>query len=105
MPSDNDPKNKPKVGVKLTNEGSIFANANKKPSKQEFEQSVKNIENKVSGYKERASELAISFRKLLNDRTLTQNKAIFSSELELRSFLGHAGARTGHNPQDPRRGS
>jgi hypothetical protein len=73
----------PKVGLKnVSSQKSIFDSIPKKPSPEDFDKKVKEIQDKNLGYKQKAAELAINFKKLMEDRTLVQNKNIFASELE-----------------------
>lgn len=71
-----------KGGLKLNNANSMFANNPKKPSKQEFEQKIQESKERNQDYKERAMALAISFRKILDDKTVPQNKNDFNTEIE-----------------------
>ncbi len=66
----------------VSSKKSIFESLPKKPSSEEFEKKVKEMQDRSSGYKKRAAELAVSFKKLLEDKTLAQNKNIFASEFE-----------------------
>lgn len=54
----------------------------KKPSQEDFEKKVKSIQEQNSLYKQKAAELAVQFKKVLEDKTLPQNKNIFSIEME-----------------------
>jgi len=54
----------------------------KRPSSQEFEKKVKEVQDQKSEYKQRASDLTVQFKKIIEDKTLVQNKNIFSLELE-----------------------
>lgn len=73
---------KPRVGLKLNNANSMFAKDEKKPSKVESEKSAREAVNRSQQYKERAAELVNQFVKILNDKTLENNKNIFSKDLE-----------------------
>lgn len=76
-----------KSGLKLSNQKSMFAKKVKKPSQQAFEAGLKQSLDRNKDYKERAAELAIAFRKMLDDKTVPQNKNIYSTEIE-RETLG-----------------
>lgn len=72
-----------KIGLKnVSSQKSIFENMPKKPAPEEFEKQVQQIQNRSSDYKQRAAELAIQYRKILEDKTLHQNKNVFAVELE-----------------------
>lgn len=79
---DSPPQVKQRVGLKLNNSNSMFANVPKKPTQAELDQAVKESMGKDQDYKERAAALSLSFTKLLNDRTLLQNKNVFAADLE-----------------------
>jgi hypothetical protein len=87
MPFDEDensdalPNNK-KGLKKVSTQKSMFEEMPKKPSQEDFEHRVKNIQEKESNYKAKASDLSSKFVKMLSDRTLKQNKNIFSVEME-----------------------
>lgn len=89
MSFDDNNGNKPKqrVGLKLNNQGSIFANVPKKPSQQDLEKNVQEAQSRSRDYKERAAELALIFKKMLDDRTILQNKNSFTVESE-REVIG-----------------
>lgn len=65
-----------------TTGGSFFSGKNGKNSIEEFEKKAYEIGKKSSEYKDRAADLAGSFKKILEDKTLIQNKNIFSNDLE-----------------------
>lgn len=71
-----------KVGVKLNNSQSMFANNTKKPSREEFEKKAVEANNKLTEYQERAVQLSLNYKKLLDDKTLPQNKNIFQQDAE-----------------------
>jgi hypothetical protein len=72
-----------KVGLKkVSSQKSIFDKMPKKPSTEEFEKQVKKAVENNSTYKSKASELAFAFNKAMNDKTLRQNKNIFSNDME-----------------------
>lgn len=77
-----------KVGLKqVSSQKSIFESMPKKPSQEDLEKKVKQIQEKDSSYKTRAAELALQFKKTMDDKTLVQNKNIFAQELE-KELLG-----------------
>ena len=72
-----------KVGLKnVSSQKSIFENKPKKPTPQEFEEKVRQIQDKDLSYKQRAAELALLFNKTMDDKTLKQNKNIFALDFE-----------------------
>jgi|688.fasta_scaffold881774_2 hypothetical protein len=80
---DDSPIQAPKQGLKnVSSKKSIFESLPKKPSPEEFEKRVKDAQESNSGYKKRAAELALNFKKILEDKTLPQNKNIFANEFE-----------------------
>lgn len=60
----------------------FFKKKGNKPSASDFEKAADEKNNKVNSYKDRAAELASSFKKILDDKTLLQNKNVFSLDLE-----------------------
>jgi len=60
----------------------FFKKSNKKPSAADFQREVDEKSSRANSYKDRAAELASSFKKILDDKTLLQNKNIFSLDLE-----------------------
>jgi hypothetical protein len=77
-----------KVGVKLKNSKSMFANKPKKPSKEDFEKAASEANNKLNSHNERAMELSLAFKKILEDKTLAENKNVFASEVEMEVIGG-----------------
>lgn len=67
---------------KVSSQKSIFDNAAKKPSQEDFENKVKQYHEKSIGYKTKAAELSNKFKNALLDKTLVQNKNIFANEVE-----------------------
>ncbi len=67
---------------KVSSKQSIFDSAKKKPSSQEFTEQVKGLEGKSASYKAKAAQLASDFVKILDDKTLPQNKNVFAKEIE-----------------------
>ena len=83
---DEDPKEPREQKVKLkqvSSQKSMFDNMPKKTTPQEFQQQVHAQQDKSNSYKVRASKLAVEFGKIMGDKTLPQNKSIFSQEAEL----------------------
>lgn len=74
---------KSKLGLRnVSSQKSIFENVPKKPSQEDFEKKVKDVQENNNSYKQRAAELAIQFKKIVEDKTLPQNKNVFAQELE-----------------------
>jgi hypothetical protein len=74
-----------KIGLKqVSSQKSIFETKQdeKKPSAESFEKKVEEINKKNNDYKAKAAELALAYKKLIFDKTLNQNKNIFSEEIE-----------------------
>src|SRR5271165_5787681 len=90
MTFDDDKKVEPnrRPGLKIKNDNSMFANQPKKPTKQEFDMVVKKAQSLDQEFKERAADLAINFRKILEDKTLIENKNLMSIDLE-REIIGN----------------
>lgn len=89
MPLDDDysdlPPETPKVksGLKqVSTQKSIFEGAAKKPSQEDLDKRVRGMQEQDFSFKKRTAELAIQFRKLMDDKTLPQNKSIFAAEME-----------------------
>lgn len=90
MPFDEEPKEprQNKVTLKqVSSQKSMFDAVPKKPTQQEFQQQVHASQERSSSYKVRASKLAQDFGRMMKDKTLPQNKNIFSQEAE-REILG-----------------
>lgn len=94
MPFDDDDDDgeivsKKNVGLKLSNKKSMLDTIPKKPSKEEFSKKAAEVNDTLNTYNTRAADLALKFKKVLEDKTLAQNKTIFStdSERELLSNL------------------
>lgn len=79
---DDDQDNKPRVGLKAPKNKSIFDGIPKKPSKEEADKKASEANDKLNSYRTRAMELAITYKKLLDDKTLVQNKTLINSEIE-----------------------
>lgn len=78
--SSNEPVNR--IGLKKPISPQSLSEKNKKPSQEDFEKKVKEAQERNISYKQRASELALQFKKIMEDKTLVQNKSVFSSEIE-----------------------
>lgn len=65
---------------KVSSQPSMFDNKPKKPTPQEFQEQVREVQERSSGYKKRASELAVQFSRMMADKTLPQNRNVFSNE-------------------------
>lgn len=83
----NDPPGKKRPGLKINNKNSILNTLPKKPNPQEFQQKVQETQDKIMAYEEEASQLAAMFQKLLEDRTLPDNKNLISQEAD-RDLIG-----------------
>lgn len=86
---DKDPKDlrAKQSGLKISNEKSILNTIPRKPSKEEFEKKAAAVNEQLNSYTDRAAELSIQFKKVLEDKTLLQNKTILSTDLE-REVIG-----------------
>ncbi len=87
MPLDDDYKNLsediPSRNLKkVSSQKSIFDGIPRKPTQNDLDQQVKQMQEKNADYKQRTAELAIQFRKLMEDKTLPQNKNVFAAEME-----------------------
>lgn len=72
-----------RVGLKkVSSQKSIFEEMQKKPTQEEFDQKVKNVQERTSNYKIQAAALASQFNKAMADKTLSENKNIFQQEIE-----------------------
>ena len=73
-----------KIGLKqVSSQKSIFDSMPKKPTQEEFTQQVRKVQERMSTYKARTTELAVQFNKAMADRTLPINKNMFQKEMEL----------------------
>lgn len=86
MPFDEEPDetipSKKKELKKVSTQKSIFESMPPRPSHEDFEKRVSNIQEKSTGYKAKAADLSSQFIKILSDKTLKQNKSIFAAEVE-----------------------
>lgn len=71
------------TGLKnVSSQKSMFDKIPKKPTQEDFEKAVSTSQNRINNNKQKAAELALEFKKILEDKTLPQNKNIFSKEIE-----------------------
>lgn len=90
-PFNADPKEPRESKVKLkqvSSQKSMFDGQPKKPTPQEFQEQVVATQEKSSSYKRRASELASQFTKMMQDKTLPENKNMFAQEAK-RELMGN----------------
>lgn len=74
-----------RIGLKqVSSQKSMFEKTKeeKKVSSESFEKKIEEINKKNNDYKSRAAELALSYKKLILDKTLIQNKNVFLEEVE-----------------------
>lgn len=72
-----------KKGIKnVSTQKSMFDSVPKKPTQADFEKKVQIAQQQSVNYKQQASELAINFKKIMEDKTLSENKNIFAIEVE-----------------------
>lgn len=72
-----------KIGLKkVSSQKSVFDSIPEKPSQEDLEQRVKQIQDRGSSYKTRAADLAVQFNRTMADKTLPLNKNIFQKEVE-----------------------
>ncbi len=69
--------------LKVSTQKSIFDKPVKKPTQKSLENKVKSLESREIDYKERTHMLALQFKKMIEDKTLPQNKGVFAVEGEL----------------------
>jgi len=93
MPFDEDEvkpsKQSEKIGLKgkVSGQKSVFDGQPKKTSPAEFNEQVKEVTQRETGYKQRASDLAIQFNRAMADKTLTTNKNVFGNDAEQELLL------------------
>jgi ATP-dependent Clp protease adapter protein ClpS len=72
-----------KTGLKkVSTQKSIFDDMAKKPTQEDLNKKVKQLQEKDSSYKVNFAELAVELSKVMNDKTLRENKNVFSKEIE-----------------------
>ena len=67
---------------KVSSQKSIFDSQQKKVTQEEFRKKALEVNEQSSDYKKRAAELALKYKKTMEDKTLVKNKSIFSNEVE-----------------------
>lgn len=67
---------------KASSQKSFLDGAPKKPSQKDFDKRVRDSQEKLSGYKASAGELSKKYISVLQDKTLKQNKSLFSRQME-----------------------
>lgn len=73
----------PKTGLKnVSSQKSIFDDRPKRPTQDDLNKKVNQIQERKSLNQTRAAELSAQFSQLLNDKTLKQNKSVFAKEME-----------------------
>lgn len=84
MPFDDDDSvSESKIKIKkVSSQKSIFDGIPKKSSYEEFSKKVDSVQEKNNSHKIKAAELSSQFYKVLNDKTLRENKTIFSKSIE-----------------------
>jgi hypothetical protein len=88
MPFDEEDNDQPsiqsqRVGLKkVSSQQSMFDNMPKKPTQEDFDKKVNQVQERSSSYKMRAAELASQFNQAVSDKTLKQNKNVFAREME-----------------------
>lgn len=74
-----------KIGLKQVSSQKSMFDTNKSPTAptpQQFDERVQQVSSKSNDYKIKAGELAVQYKKILADKTLVQNKNVFSEEIE-----------------------
>lgn len=86
MPFDEEDDNLEPVSNKglkqVSSQKSIFDAVPKKQTQQEFDRKVRSVQERSSGYKQKAAEYSAQFKKAMLDKTLFQNKNVFTQEME-----------------------
>lgn len=88
MPFDDEDNEQPslqskKVGLKnVSSQKSMFDTMPKKPSQEDLDTKVKQIQDRSSAYKGKAADLASQFNRSMADKTLPQNKNLFQKDAE-----------------------
>jgi hypothetical protein len=67
---------------KVSSQKSIFEGAPKKPTQKDFDKRVRDSQEKLSGYKAAAADLSKKYIAVLQDKTLKQNKSLFTRQME-----------------------
>lgn len=81
---DEDVEKKDKINLKIKNDKSILNNIKNKDKeyKEQFEKNANKANLDYNSYVERAADLALKLKKIINDTTLTENKNPILSNLE-----------------------
>jgi len=91
MPFESDEEELPTVqqsGLKnISSKKSMFDDMKKKPTQKDLEQKIAALEEKDFNYKQRASNLALKFLKLIDDKTLPANRGPFHNDMEREVLL------------------
>lgn len=97
------PDKKNKIGLKkVSSQESIFDNIPKKPSQNDLVEKVNNMTQKGDSFKARTADLAIKFKKIMEDKTLPQNKNIFAQdhEKEILSLILSLASEVNNDPNE-----
>jgi hypothetical protein len=72
-----------KVGLKkVSSQKSMFEAKPRPPTQQEFQHQVQQVEDRKSGYKQKAADLFVQFVKAISDKTLPQNRSAIGRDAE-----------------------
>ena len=71
-----------KVGLKIDNAKSMTETLPKKPDQAEGQRQAEAANTKLNGYAKKAAELAMAFKKALEDKTLPDNKSAIAKDIE-----------------------
>ena len=72
-----------KIGLKkVSTQKSIFDSMPKKPTQDDLDQRVRNVETRVASNKSKGYDLAVQFFKTMADKTLPENKNMLQKEME-----------------------
>jgi len=72
-----------KLGLKnVSSQKSIFESMPHKPTQEDLDNKVQEIQKKASQHKIKAADLAMQFNKSMADKTLPQNRNMFQQEVE-----------------------
>lgn len=97
----------PKGAVKQQpGQKSMFDGKPRRPTQQEFQQKVQQTQEKLVGYNKRAAELYIQFQRAMSDKTLPQNRNVFSidTEREMLQNLLQLAAEINEDPNEQESG-
>jgi hypothetical protein len=80
---DNPSEHAKKIGLKnVSSESSIFDSMPKRRLDPNFKEKIQNAQEQKYVYKDRGAALTSKFQKIMNDKTLPQNKSIFQKEAQ-----------------------